>query len=563
MKRLIVFSLTFLIFSIQTTSATGIFSNGTASEDSISISVYLTDSLGNPSKTQADSFYIGIMGPSGDSILALAGVASTSGLDVDSFQTSRLGWQYIYSQAISEIDGSGRPGTYELTFCAADDSPYYVNCSRTTFQVISTHLNTQMADLTVILDSVLAVLDSLQNQDDWVSSFDRVNDTVISDMVRISGDDSAADNLESMLDGTGSARLALAGLDVLADGNDTAVVIRANGTGTGLGVYVLGGGNGGEGIRITGGNTKSALVAEAGATVGAAHGFDLAGAGDGFGLNGTFSTAIGQAMADAIWDEDTADHQDQGSFGAMLKDTSAYQGGASGLTAGEIADSVWDESQTGHIAAGTFGSYLDAAVSSIESPSGDGLYPVTLTAVDSAIGLVIPGTRMAVHNATLNTILAIGLTDAGGTASFNLDNGFAVVSAFAPGYVFAAYDSISVSGATVDSIVGYRFDPGNPASPDLCRVYGYLYGIDGLPMEGVAVTAQLSEGGVQHDGLIISPYKRTTQSDSIGYFYLDLIPSETLEPSDLKYLISAADPSGTILKKAVSVPDTPTWLLDW
>jgi hypothetical protein len=608
----------------QMSMAGGIFSNTATSEDSIAISVHLTDSLGNPSGTQADSFYVSVIGPSGDSIMTLAGVASTGGLDIDSLNTVCLGWKYVYSEAISEIDGAGRPGTYELTFCAKDNSPEFVNCARTSFQVIDSHLNTQLADISVILDSLLAALDTLQNQDNWVSSFDHSGDTVYSDAVKISGDLPAADNFETMLDGNGGNRLTVAGVDIHATGNDTAVVIEASGTGTGLGLFVLGGGNGGEGVKIHGGNTKSALVAQAGASVSATHGFDLIGDGGGFGLNGSISQACRQSIVDAVWDEDTAAHQESGSFAVMLKDTAAYQGGASGLTAAEITDSVWghildtawasgtfgdsasgwgataassldsgiiqrinnrghdstqnahiitladgavdavwDETQSGHGTAGTFGAYLDAPISSIESPSGSGTYPVTVTAYDNVNSQVVPGVRISVYNSSLDALMALGITGSDGIVLFNLDSSLYIASAFAPGYIFAAYDSLIVVGATNDSINGQCFDPGNPSSPDLCRVYGFLYGIDGLPIEGVTVMAQLTEGVVRHGSLIISPYKRTAVSDSLGYFFIDMIPSASLNPSATTYLISATYPSGTILKKTLTVPDTSSWSLTW
>jgi hypothetical protein len=270
-----------------------------------------------------------------------------------------------------------------------------------------------------------------------------------------------------------------------------------------------------------------------------------------------------QSLANAVWDEDTSGHQEPGSFGLMLKDTTAYQGSASGLTAAELADSVWDEMQDGHTTAGSFGLYLDAPISGIESPSGTGVFPVILTVFDSLNHQVIPGARISVYNAPLDALLGVGLSSTAGIVSFNLDAGTYVVSAFSPGYIFEVYDTIIVSGAGNDTLRAVRFDPGDPSSPELCRVYGFLYGIDGRPMEDVTVGAELSDGVVRHNSLIISPYQRTTLTDSLGYFYLDLIPSADLDPAGAKYSISAHDASGTILKKKLTVPDSASWQLSW
>jgi len=88
-----------------------------------------------------------------------------------------LGWTYVFAEAVNKIDGVGRSGAYELTFCAKDNGPKYVNCARTAFQIAESNLSPQLGKITTILDSLLAVLDTLQNQDDWVSSFDPIGDS--------------------------------------------------------------------------------------------------------------------------------------------------------------------------------------------------------------------------------------------------------------------------------------------------------------------------------------------------------------------------------------------------
>lgn len=543
--------------------ASGIVGTGSTGEDSVAISIFITDSLGNPARTHADSFFVHVIGPAGDSITGLAGVAASSNLHIDSMQTALAGWTYVYAEAVNVIDGDGRAGTYELCFCAKDTDPGFVDCVRRTFQVAESHLSSQLASITTILDSVLAVLDTVQNQDNWVSSFDPTVDVVSSDVVEISGDAGAADDFESMLDGSGGARLTLAGVEIRAQGSDTAVIIEADVTGTAPGMYIIGGGNGGEGVKIVGGNTKSALVAQAGASLGATHGFDLIGDGAGAGLNASLGTSAKQSIADAVWDEDTAGHATSGSFATMLKDTSAYQGSASGLTAAEVADSVWDELQNGHTAAGSFGSYLDAPVSGAGSPLGGGTYPFTIVAYDSSSGQAVPGVRMYAYDESVSVLMAQGATAPDGRVAFNLDADQYVLSAFAPGYIFTAYDTIDVAGVGIDSVCGYRFDPGNPSSPNLCRVYGFIYGVDGRPVEGVTVSAEITGGVVRYNSLIVSPYRQTATSDTAGYFYFDLIPSDDLNPSGTSYLVTASSASGTILNAQIVVPHSSDWQLDW
>jgi hypothetical protein len=596
----------------------GIHNNsGSAGADSISIPFVALDSAGNVvAMASGDSVYFNVYFPDGS--LAYRDSGAYNAAEITS-QTVSSYTEYTWRDAIATIDG-GTPteGTYSYLLIIKDlTGAAIATPHRGTFQLYAE------SDFDISMDYIKDVLDSIQNQDNWVSSFDAAEDTVFSDIAKISGDRPAADNFETMLDGAGGNRLTLAGMDIHASGNDTGIVIEGNGTGTGLGIYILGGGNGGEGMKVVGGNTRSALVAQAGSTIGATHGFDLIGTGDGFGLNGSFSSTCRQDIAGTVWDEDTSGHNGSGSFAAMLKDTAAYQGSASGLTAAEVADSVWghhldtawtagafgdsasgwgataassldsgliqrinnrqldstqnaqteaisanavdaiwDELQSGHTVSGSFGAYLDTPVSEI-GPTGTGSYPVGLTVYDSISDQVVPGARVSIYNSALNAMMALGATGADGKASFNLDSNSYVTSTFAPGYVFGTYDTIIVEGALVDTIVGHRFDPGSPASPELCRVYGFLYGIDGLAIEGVSVTAQLTEGVARHNSMIVSPYRRSSISDSTGYFAIDLIPSASMNPAGSSYLISASYPSGTILKKTITVPDLSSWLLDW
>jgi hypothetical protein len=68
-----------------------------------------------------------------------------------------------------------------------------------------------------------------------------------------------------------------------------------------------------------------------------------------------YQGAASGLTVDQIWEYDTSSISGAAAVGTMLKDTSAYQGAASGLTAGAVADAVWDEDSSGHGAAGSMG----------------------------------------------------------------------------------------------------------------------------------------------------------------------------------------------------------------
>jgi hypothetical protein len=91
------------------------------------------------------------------------------------------------------------------------------------------------------------------------------------DVTAISGDMAAADNLESMLDGTGGVTLSLGQLAIVASSNDDAII--ASGAGTGAGIVTTGGATG-IGFEVVGGGTSGDAI-KASATDG--HGMYLAG----------------------------------------------------------------------------------------------------------------------------------------------------------------------------------------------------------------------------------------------------------------------------------------------
>ncbi len=241
-------------------------------------------------------------------------------------------------------------------------------------------------------------------------------------------------------------------------------------------------------------------------------------------------------------------------------DSNRTEQGGSGDSA-SIARWVWNTPQTNHATNGTFGKYLDTEVSGISG--GSGAYSFTVAAFDSSVGQAVPQVGLAVRNVNQTSLIAVGQTDSEGEASFNLDADSFVIVATTAGYLFDPYDTIAVSGTGVDTVFGDQFDPGAPSSPTLCRVYGYLYDINGEPEEGASVTAYLPSGVAQFADGIVSPFSVSTSTDSTGCFYLDLIPSDSLIPAGVEYEFTISRTDGTILRQRLAVPDSTLWRLTW
>ncbi len=228
-----------------------------------------------------------------------------------------------------------------------------------------------------------------------------------------------------------------------------------------------------------------------------------------------------------------------------------------------LAGWVWNTPQGGHTSPGTFGRYLDAQVSGLSS--GGGTLAVGVTALDTIHGLTVPHVDIAVRNLSQTSLIAVASTNNDGRADFNLDAGSYLLSATGPGYVFAPFDTVVVSRATVDTVRGAQFDPGAPILDAFCRVWGYLFDASGRPDEGVTVSAWLPDGITTYSNGIIVPNPVSTTTDSSGHFQLDLLPSDSLgvpgETYRYEFTISRSD--GTILRRRLTVPDSTTWRLTW
>ena len=235
--------------------------------------------------------------------------------------------------------------------------------------------------------------------------------------------------------------------------------------------------------------------------------------------------------------------------------------GSSGLDSATLAGWVWNTPQSNHTTAGTFGKYLDVEISSIGS--GSGAFSYQLVTYDSTTSQVIPGTNLAVRNINQSALIATGKSDLLGSETFNLDADSFIIVATSPGYIYQTFDTLIVTGAGIDTVFGDQFDPGSPVLPALCRVYGYLYSVSAVPEKDAVVRAFLPAGVAQSGNLIISPFMVTTTSDSSGYFFLDLIRSDSLVPAATQYDLIIERSDGTIVHKRITVPDSTSWQLDW
>jgi len=148
---------------------------------------------------------------------------------------------------------------------------------------------------------------------------------------------------------------------------------------------------------------------------------------------------------------------------STLNDSTSYQGAASGLTAAAAAAATVD-SILAIVAADTSASTvfaqivrnLDAPISGVSAPNGDGDYTYQIVVIDSTGGAdtVLAGVFVTVNNQAQSAQPYVDATDENGTAVFNLNAGDYVALFGAPAFA-ATVDSFTVTTAATDTIYTY------------------------------------------------------------------------------------------------------------
>jgi len=642
--------LTLALLSVVSTAVSAVDLGVVSTADRLRFEVYALDSAGIPATPDSGHVLVWFQGEATANSASYSNRwtnAGAGGAEIDSVRYASHTY-YYFADSVADIDNNEGNGVY--TGVVVLYTKLLPTPNRFTFTVAGDELSDYWAEVKRIGDSIDAY-------DGWIARQATLTGTLTANIAQISGDAAAADNLETMLDGTGGQTLTLGRLYVSGANGSTgsfrvenstgpAVYWRATGS-NGHGLYAWGHGTG-NGMFGRGGGTSPAAgisghddlgfgmyLSSNGAqpafqvlNTGDGHAVlftDQGSNGDGFridsdsgnGLNiisGRSSTGTPNPHALRIFGDTTAasairittrGHGNgvwidadsaaavlfdgnyansglqitNGADGITIEDTTAtgeqiavmpdhwtaadstgFQGSAAGLDSTDIARAVWNAPAANHVASGTYGAYLDTAVSSFTV--GSGAFSTTLFAYDTSNSQTVAGVRLAVWNSSLTSLKAVVMTGSSGSVGINADSGTYVVAATAPGYTFAAYDTIVVSGPQIDTVRGYQFDPGTPSSPGLCRVFGYLFTSEGVAESGARISAWLPSGVTRLENLIISPTPVSATTDEYGYFYLDLIPSSLLN-GEPKYEITINRTDGTILRKRVIIPATAQWQLAW
>jgi len=200
-----------------------------------------------------------------------------------------------------------------------------------------------------------------------------------------------------------------------------------------------------------------------------------------------------------------------------------------------------------------------------QSTTGPGAIPVYVLCLCAQDSTSIQGVRLNVLLAADHTPKHRTLSAGDGWAAMTLEEDDHIIYATANNYIFAVPAcTLAVDGDSLrDTIWATAFDPGAPGDAELCRVYGWIYDVTGEEVEDAIVTARLVGVAVRYGDVVVSPYEKSTVTDSSGYWFIDVLPSVCLTPDTVHYEFTLRQTGGPILRQAVSVPDTAAWLLSW
>jgi len=202
-------------------------------------------------------------------------------------------------------------------------------------------------------------------------------------------------------------------------------------------------------------------------------------------------------------------------------------------------------------------------VRTLTSGAGTGTNSVLIRCRDSSDSSAVAFAQIQVLDSTESSTIGLLTSDSQGRGFFALDQGAYRVRLYKPGWQFVVPETLLVTGDEDKTYYAQAFDPGMPPQASLCRVYGWVHDINDQPVVGTKIEAGIRTVPLRYQNLLISPYHKSTLTDTQGYWYLDIYPNSVLSPADTKYMFHVFSPSGTIMRLEADVPDLTSWELQW
>ncbi|UCB53090.1 MAG: hypothetical protein JSV10_03125, partial [Candidatus Zixiibacteriota bacterium] len=176
------------------------------------------------------------------------------------------------------------------------------------------------------------------------------------------------------------------------------------------------------------------------------------------------------------------------------------------------------------------------SVRTLTSGAGTGANSVVIRCRDSSDSSAVAFAQIQVLDSTESSTIGLLTSDSQGRGFFALDPGAYRVRLYKPGWQFVVPETLTVDGDEDRTYYAQAFDPGIPPQASLCRVYGWVYDINDQPVVGAKIEAGIKEVPLRYQYVLISPYHKSTLTDTQGFWYLDIYPNSVLSPADTKYI---------------------------
>jgi hypothetical protein len=121
---------------------------------------------------------------------------------------------------------------------------------------------------------------------------------------------------------------------------------------------------------------------------------------------------------------------------------------------------------------------------------------------------------------------------------------------------FGNPNPIIVSGSDTTAVyLGSSFSPGSPLSPNTCLVYGWVSGLDGIPVRNAKIVADDPLNSRYSGSYKIGKVTKTTSTDITGFWKLELIKNSHLTPPGVPYQVTQTY-AGISYEHDIIVPDS-------
>lgn len=231
-----------------------------------------------------------------------------------------------------------------------------------------------------------------------------------------------------------------------------------------------------------------------------------------------FTLTAGSNVDNAYKDQTIVLYDASNSDYPSIRTVSAYEGASKTITLDEAPDFT--------IISGD-GIKVFVATTTVLTGDGDNLVTLTIEEVDTT---PIPDVKISIMNSDSTVLLATGISDSNGDASFSLDDGTYKVLLRRIGWTFTVPETLVVDESPeTDTYNGTEISVGDPPVADVCRMYEYCVDQVGDPLASITCWAAITDRPYDDgEGMFETQEVVGTYDSGTGLVYWDIVRGATV-----------------------------------